>query len=493
MLKNGYKSNILFLPNLSNFSNNNRRLQNIGSFILKIKPNLIGISLMSTEYNSARSLTKYLKSFIKSVPIIWGGIHPTISPENCLDYADYVCVGEGENVILDVADAISKNKEIRNVNNLCYLERAAVKRNSLYPRIENLNNLPICKHIPPNSFIMEDKNITELKEENFRKYDRFSGKIYSIITSRGCIFSCTYCCNNYISRLYNSNKVIKRSIPNIIEELEKTKINNSGIKYINFLDDCFLSCSEEYLAAFCKAYKDKIGIPFMIKAIPAHITKDRIRFLKDAGLAWIELGLQSGSDRVCKEVYKRSTLKADFLRSARIINDFGIAAYYDIILDDPFEKEEDNLKTIETLMETPKPFYTQFYSLVFYRGTELYEEAKIEYPEYIENYLTKDYLIPNKNIINNLIRFATFIDKKYMNKIVYLYKHYPKSVGFRILLLTTKLLTMFIFEPLTYFRVIKLSQRGSYLRTLMVLPIYLKQGINRYLNQLKCNLENNLN
>ena len=153
----------------------------------------------------------------------------------------------------------------------------------------------------------------------------------------------------------------------------------------------------------------------------------------------------------------------------------------------------DDLKTIEMLMETSKPFYTQFYSLVCYRETELYEKAKFEYPEYIKNYLTKDYLIPSKNIINNLIRFATFIDKKYMNKIVCLYKYCLKSIRFKILLFTTKLLTIFIFEPVTYFWVIKLSQGGSYLKTLTVLPIYLRQGVDRYLNQFRSNLEKDLN
>ncbi|HEO64054.1 MAG TPA: radical SAM protein, partial [Candidatus Omnitrophica bacterium] len=90
------------------------------NFIVRENPVLIGISLMSVEYFKSCCLTKFLKSFLKGIPIIWGGIHPTISPEDCLNYADYVCLGEGEMAMLDIAGALSEGKDIKNINNLCY-------------------------------------------------------------------------------------------------------------------------------------------------------------------------------------------------------------------------------------------------------------------------------------------------------------------------------------------------------------------------------------
>lgn len=479
--KNSYNSFLLHLPYFN--PNNDDVLENIRKFVLEIDPKLIGISLMSVEYSHACDLTKYLKNNFESMPIIWGGIHPTISPEGCLDYADYVCIGEGERTTLDFANAINKNENIKTIKNLCYRENGRIKKNPLYPLIENLDEIPSYDHIPINSFIQENKRILPLDKKLFKRAARYLGTTYSVISSRGCPFSCTYCCNNFISRLYESKKVRRRSIWNIIPELKEAVDDNPEIEYINFQDDCFLACSNEYLREFCQAYKEKIRKPFIARSIPIYITRDKIKSLKDAGLAWISLGLQSGSDRTLKEIYKRKSLKADFLKAARIISDFNIAAFYDVILDNPFENEEDKLETVKTLIETPKPFYTQFLSLTFYLGTELYEKAKKECPEKIEDYLKKDYLVYQRNILNNIIRLAAFLSETYTNKIVYLYKQNPTGFRFKVILFIANLLSLIIFEPLTYFRVIRLSQGGSYVRTLKVLPNYSREGFMRYLNQ----------
>lgn len=484
LLENGYNSFLLHLPNFN--PNEDNTLEKIKKFISKINPAFIGISLMSVEFYNARNLTKYLKNNFKPIPIIWGGIHPTIAPEKCLDYADYVCIGEGERVILSLSNAINRNESVKNINNICYIKNGQIKRNPLYPLIENLDEIPPYDHIPVNSFIQEKNGrIVPIDKKVFRRYARYRGTVYSVMSSRGCPFSCTYCCNNFISRLYQSKKVRRRSIKNFIFELEKAINDNPEIEYINFQDDCFLACSNEYLMEFCETYKEKIRKPFICRSIPIYITRNKMKYLKEAGLAWISLGLQSGSDRVCKEIYKRKSLKADFIKAARIIKDFNIAAFYDVILDNPFETEENKLETMQTFIETPKPFYAQFFSLNLYLGTELYERAKKECPEKIEDSLKKELVVYHKNTINNMIRLSVFLSEKFMNKIVYLYKQNPRGIRLKVTLFIANLLSSIILEPLTYFRVIKLSQGGSYIRTLKVLPNYFKVGFTRYLNQFK--------
>jgi radical SAM superfamily enzyme YgiQ (UPF0313 family) len=484
LLRNGYDS---FLLHLSKFDpNDDNLLKNIRNFVSEIDPMFIGISLMSVEYHKARDLTIYLKSNFKSIPIIWGGIHPTISPEMCLDHADYVCIGEGEKTILDLANTLNNNESLKTVSNLSYKENGQIKKNMLYPLIENLDEIPSYDHVPESSFIQEKSGrIVPIDKEVFKKHARYRGTVYSIMSSRGCPFSCTYCCNNFISSLYQTKKIRRRSIENIFFELEKAVGDNPGIEYVNFQDDCFLACSDEYLKEFCKIYKEKIKKPFVIRSIPIYINRNKMEYLKDAGLAWISVGLQSGSDRVCKEIYKRKSLKSDFLKAAGIIKDFNVAAFYDVILDNPFENEEDGLETIQTLIETPKPFFPQLLSLSLYLGTELHERAKEECPEEIGDYLKKEYLIYNKNALNNMIRLSVFLSERIMNKIVSLYKQNQKGMKFRVVLFIANLLSLTIFEPLTYFKVIKLSQGGSYLRTIAVLPNYFEEGFKRYVFQFK--------
>lgn len=482
LLRKGYNSSILYLP-IFNVSRK-RHLEAIKKLVLEIDPALIGISLVSYEYNRASALSDYLKSFAQSTPIIWGGIHPTISPEDSLLHADYVCRGEGERVIVDIADALSKNEDMRKINNLCYLEDGLMKSNSLYPIVENLDEVPAYEHIPRNSFIFADQKIRTLDKKIFRKYARHRGRIYSVMTSRGCPFSCTYCSNNFLTRLYQSQKIRRRSASHVIEELEKAMNDNPEIEYINFQDDCFLACSNEYLTEFCSVYKTKIGKPFIIRAVPVYITADKMKSLKESGLSWINLGLQSGSDRVLKDIYKRRSLRADFLKAARIVKDFKIAAFYDVILDSPFESEEDRIKTIETFMETPKPFYPQICSLTFFRSTEIYEKAKLECPEHLsKNHLEKDNLMPRRNLINNLTRLATVLEERHMRRIISLYRQEPTSLRFKAMLCMVNFIFLFILQPITYFKVIKLSQGDSSIRAFKVLPIYFKEGIKRYMNQ----------
>ena len=106
---------------------------------------------MSEEYLQAKDLTISLKEEFESIPIIWGGIHPTISPEACLNYADYVCIGEGEQTILDIAKAMNKEETLEKINNICYFKNNKLIKNQLYPLITDLDAIPIFEHIPANS------------------------------------------------------------------------------------------------------------------------------------------------------------------------------------------------------------------------------------------------------------------------------------------------------------------------------------------------------
>lgn len=459
LLRHKHLSSILYIRDFK--PQNSTLLKEIRQFVSTMNPGFIGVSLMSNEYHAACELTKYLKQVASSVPVVWGGIHPSIQPQECLAYADYVCVGEGEKALLEMASALSTNKDVSGINNLCYVRHGKVTQNPLYPLIVDLNVLPSYDQIPMHSFVQEGARILPLDEARFKKYARFTGKIYSAISSRGCPFHCSYCCNNFISRLYGNNKVRRRSIPHLIEELSKAVRNNPRLEYINFHDDCFLCCSDEYLGEFCTMYKEKVGKKFIARIIPVYVSAERMALLKDAGLSWVSLGLQSGSDWVCKEIFQRKSLQADFLRAARIIKDSGVAAYYDVILDNPFEKEEDMLETIKTLALTPRPFFTQFFSLTLYPGTALYDKAQKEFPGYLPDHHHKNLLIPRKTVLNNLIILSPFISPKHMSLLLWVYKQNPRSIVFRVLLFASNVVIMPILVLHTCVRQVLLSQKGS--------------------------------
>jgi radical SAM superfamily enzyme YgiQ (UPF0313 family) len=461
LLVNSYHSNILFMPESNKSGIGELEAKRVCDFVDKLSPLFIAISIMSTEYQTAIELSRILKIHAPSIPLVWGGIHPTIAPETCLDHIDFGCIGEGEQTLLDLANALNRGIAPHGINNLFYRGGNGIIKNPLYPTISDLNTLPDSEHIPKNSHILHGDVIERINIKSFRKYSRYSGTTYSAITSRGCPFSCSYCCNNALAAIYGVKEVRFRDSEGVIRELRKAVVGNPFIRQINFQDDCFLARSNSDLKLFCDLYKKEVNRPFVIRSIPTFVTEDKIATLKSAGLAWVSLGLQSGSDRVCSDVYNRKSLRKDFLKAANIIKKYDIAAFYDVILDNPFETEQDQLQTIETLTSIPKPFYTQYFSLSFYPGTELRERAEREGLIDTKEYQTKDYLLYSKSTTNKLVRLSAFVPASWMESLLNMHHKNQKSIAFKANMALAKVITLCFFEPLMYVRVIWLSQNKS--------------------------------
>lgn len=456
-------------------------LEKIHKFISDLDPLFIGMSLMSHEYESAGKITDYLKNNFPTKQVIWGGMHPTIAPEPCLKFADFVCLGEGENTILEYANALRDGLDPKEIRNLVYFENQQMIKNPLNPYIEDLDQLPFPEHIIKNSYVQERSgDVSKVDKIIFYKYAKYAGKIYDIVTSRGCPFSCTYCCAGFINNMYESKKIRKRSIDNVILELEKVRNDYPSIEAVYFHDENFLCRSKTEIEYFAEHYKKKVGIPFSISAIPRFVNYETTSLFKKGGLTWARIGLQSGSDRVCEEVYKRYSFSKDFLKCLKIMRDLKIGVYCDVILDNPFEKPQETLETIQTLMDAPKPFYLQLYSLKAYYGTELYEKIEEELPSNLSKASKKDYLKYDNNPLNVMARFASVCPKWLMNKLVHSYKKGPDRFSFKLILLLTKVLSTFIFEPITYVRFLHWSQGNSIKKTFKAIPVYFKQMWSRY-------------
>ncbi len=476
LLANNLESLLLCLPR--NLPGDTHGMGQVRSFVAEHSPDLIGLSLMSPMFHEARDLTLHLKEAFPDIPVVWGGIHPSIAPEKSLEFADYVCVGEGEKTLKALAEAIGSDSPLTGVPNLVYRENGQIMRNPSGALIQ-LDDLPTTDHIAQHGFVLHRGRIVPICRATLKMHSAFGGVSYDIMTSRGCPFACTYCCNDFLSRLHGSRKVRRRSTDHILAELERAVHDNPEIRQITFQDECFLACGKEYLETFCESYRARVAMPFLVRAIPSFLTRKRMEALKSAGLAWINLGLQSGSDRVCKEVYKRPSLKKDSLAAARLIHEFRVPAYYDVILDNPFETPEEALATAEILIEMPRPFYVQFFSLTFYEGSEIYQRVRRETPELLEEGAgtDKDFRDYRTSVINEMTRMSPYLYPAYMKWILSLYKRNPGALVYKANLFVARLFSALVMEPLTYFRLLRLSKGGRYLETFRLLAKFLKEGV----------------
>ena len=118
---------------------------------------LIGINSFASTAPRAIQVIKSLKQL--NIPIVWGGIHATISPEQCINHCDIVCVGEAEETIIDLTNAIQKNQPINKIPNLWVKQNSKLHKNPVRSLIDNLDSLPPVDYDIQDHYILEKNKI----------------------------------------------------------------------------------------------------------------------------------------------------------------------------------------------------------------------------------------------------------------------------------------------------------------------------------------------
>jgi radical SAM superfamily enzyme YgiQ (UPF0313 family) len=439
--QHGHQSAILFVPR------HDPAIQKpLKEFVDTYQPDLIGCGLMSYEAPFAASLGKLLRADYPHIPFLAGGIHPTVAPEECLNFADLVALGESEETVLEMLEHIKAGEDVKAINNLVFKKDGITVKNPLRPLIEDLDKIPFPGHFPPHSYVYHQNTILPMDLKLFRKYTRYDGKSYNIISSRGCPFSCSYCCNSFLSKLYGTKSIRKRSPQNVIKELRSEVTKFPDLILINIHDDCFLAHSSEWHREFVNDYKKWIDRPFIVRSTPLHLTEEKITILKEAGLAWVTMGLQSGSERINKEIFQRKVSNEKFLDATRLAKRYGVSGYYDVILDNPFEEEEDVIQTLRVLQQVPKPFQLQLFTLTFYKGTDIYrmmqEKMGSKGDLTIQNYFNYQ-----PTYLNKLVRISPLITSKMMDYFIERRASRPA----KLLLSIAHFCIVTLFEPISYF------------------------------------------
>lgn len=327
-------------------------------------PLFVGISVRSTLFKLSARLTDEIKKET-GVLVIWGGIHPTIKPYQCLEAADVVCVGEGEQAIVELARELSAGNSINNIKNFWVKTEGRIIENDLSPLIQDLNSLPFPDFTDGNKWFINNGQVSPVPGSEQRT-------IYWMMTSRGCMFSCTYCCNNTLKRIYKGKGkyLRRRSVESVIAELAYAKDILPNLDFIAFVDDIFVY-DIDWLKDFCTLYKERIALPFFCFFHPKVINEDLASMLKDAGVEYMCAGIQSGSEDVRRRYFNRYEKNDDIIRAAEILNRYQIECAYNLILDNPVETDNARMESLKLLLQLPKPYELQPTTLTHFPETEL--------------------------------------------------------------------------------------------------------------------------
>ena len=336
---------------------------------------LIGVNSFASTAPRAIQVINKLKQLNK--PIVWGGIHATISPEKCIEHCDIICVGEGEQAVVELAKAIETKKSINKIKNLWIRDSKTGKiiRNSVRDLIDNLDSLPFVDYDIQDHYILHKNKIIKFRESDL------NGEIF-FLTGRGCPYGCDYCSNDLLNKLYEGKrkKILRWHTPEyIIDCILNLKNRFPSLSYFDIRDDTFSLRPLKDIERFCKLYKEKVSMRFKCLGDPKTISDEKIKMLVDAGCTDIIIGIQ-GSERVNKEIYHRNQTDKDVLNAAEIINKYKdkLAVMYDVITTNPYEESEDIINLIRLLQKIPKPYFLSVNNLVFFTSTPLYCKAKQE-------------------------------------------------------------------------------------------------------------------
>jgi len=342
---------------------------------------LVMVAVYSGYTKPAIQISNYIHKKYPNLKIIWGGPHCISVPELCLDYADGVCFGEGDQAIIELTDALRNNRDYLNTPNMAFRINGKNKINKVLPPFTDLDDLPYYDYELDGHFLLDHKLIQMTRElvlerHAFYPYGR---PAFYFLTSRGCPYRCSYCNNIRYINLFGHNAVRYYSNDRIIEELQYS-LNHLGFyEMVIFSDDDFLTRSKKQLDDFAQKYKKAISLPFNICASANSINKDKIEILLDAGLKCIQLGVQSGSQYILNEVFNR---KIKITKTKKAIQQ--IKPYYeshnldllvDFIVDNPYESKTDLLKTYQFLLDLPENTIVNLFFLAFFPGTPLYNRA----------------------------------------------------------------------------------------------------------------------
>jgi len=335
------------------------------SLLEELNIDVVGFSFTSPFLKIAQGLTRRIED-VASAKVVWGGIHATVMPEECLRHCDIVCRGEGEYTVLELAKALEQRYPLEGIKNICYKKENKVICEEMRPLIQDLDSLPHQDYDEKNKFFIDEGRLQNIDP-------LVNAPELRVFASRGCPFSCSYCYNSIFRKLYRDERYHRiKSVEVVISEIGYALSRFRRVRKIKFDDDTFIF-PRDWINEFCRKYKNRIGLPFEILFNAECLDENVLKDLKAAGLRKIQVGIQTGSKKESEEIYNRSLPIEKIRQFAYLSQSLKLDVVYDVILDNPLASFEDKQSLIGFLLTLPRPFNLFLYSLTIFPGTELCE------------------------------------------------------------------------------------------------------------------------
>lgn len=297
---------------------------------------IVGFSVRTTAMPFVSEMAGWLEDNLSGLPVICGGYHPTLVPDEVLALrgVDMVCIGEGEYPLRELCAALPGGWDSRTDIESIYFKRPGgeVIRNPVRPMIENLDELPF----------------PDLDLFDYTKLRTGLIDTAMIMVSRGCLFSCTYCGNSQFRNVYPNRKKYARfrSPQNAIKVIERILERQPNTKYLEFRDAIF-NMYADWFYEFMPLYTEKIHLPFNCNLRFDLMDEKMVKTLAEGGCYMIDIGLESGNEAF-RTQYLHRTMKNDhMIEMTKWLRKFKITTCTYNIVGLPYETLSLALETVK--------------------------------------------------------------------------------------------------------------------------------------------------
>jgi len=392
----------------------------------------MGVSTMTgRQLLGAKEASVLAKKYNPNLPVMWGGVHPTLLPEQTMEneFVDAVLVGEGEDVFTQWVQAIDKDGAWDDIPGVAFRRKGEVHMHKRLPPQLNLN-----EHVRPAYHLVDMKRYITSR--------LFGEKDFIAMMSRGCPHQCTYC----YETAFNINNAWRAVDPKLaideVEYLHKTY----GVTALTFMDDLFFGKKKWAEQMADEIIHRKLNhMTFRADIRVDYVTGFGVEYMKkmrQAGFRIMFVGVESGSDRILKFIKKQIT-RERILQSAQIFHEAGVVPHCSFMAGYPTETNEEVLQTLSLMLEIseicPGSRTSNLQIYAPYPGTELFQwclDHGMKMPKTIEDWASSNFNHTNehvwigdkdKNFLRKASYFTYFLDG---NTVVDYYNRRPVQKAF---------------------------------------------------------------
>ena len=368
--KNGFETSAVYYKGFNSVNpavTTETELNLLRDYIALKKPVLIGLSVMSSMYLETVNLViETIKSSFQ-IPVVCGGAFASMFPERFLDLGvPFVIRSDGEIPLCRLADAVCQKTDAAVIPSLCYRVNGENVINDVGALNVNIDDYGLPAVISKDACYIGSDTLTVGDPQR-------GAMSYEVVASRGCPFTCSYCCCVNLRRLLpkGTPAVRSRSVKSVIDELIIAKRELKRLVYVHFYDEIFPNIPG-WIEEFVGEYQKHIHLPFAIWSHPQMVSANTLKKLVAVGLREVTMGIQSGSTHIRKDIFHRYEKQENIIKAAKILKESGVRwISYDFMLQHPFESIEDLRESFDILKHFQTPFELQLHGLNFLPGTDI--------------------------------------------------------------------------------------------------------------------------